>query len=153
MKNGPAYSHEEKIAIIREHEEGHKTLRQVCEKYGISKSYLCYLLKHYREEGEKGIADTRYYSSEFKLKVVKRHYEDAVPIADLVRETGIQYRMIKGWLSAYAKRGYDGLTTRKRGRPKRETPKSDAERIRQLEMENEALRSFLEECERWDAKK
>ena len=153
MKSGPAYSHEEKIAIIREHEEGHKTLRQVCEKYGISKSYLCYLLKHYREEGEKGIADTRYYSSEFKLKVVKRHYEDAVPIADLVRETGIQYRMIKGWLSAYAKRGYDGLTTRKRGRPKRETPKSDAERIRQLEMENEVLRSFLEECERWDAKK
>ena len=60
MKNGPAYSHEEKIAIIREHEEGHKTLRQVCEKYGISKSYLCYLLKHYRAEGEKGIADTRY---------------------------------------------------------------------------------------------
>ena len=29
MKNGPAYSHEEKIAIIREHEEGHKTLKQV----------------------------------------------------------------------------------------------------------------------------
>lgn len=51
MKNGPAYSHEEKIAIIREHEEGHKTLKQVCEKYGISKSYLCYLLKRYREEG------------------------------------------------------------------------------------------------------
>ena len=57
MKNGPAYSHEEKIAIIREHEEGHKTLKQVCEKYGVSKSYLCYLLKHYREEGEKGIAE------------------------------------------------------------------------------------------------
>ena len=104
MKNGPAYSHEEKIAIIREHEEGRKTLKQVCEKYGISKSYLCYLLKRYREEGEKRIADTRYYSAEFKLQVVKRHYEDAVPIMDLVRETGIQYRMIKGWLSAYAKR-------------------------------------------------
>lgn len=84
MKNGPAYSHEEKIAIIREHEEGHKTLKQVCEKYGISKSYLCYLLKRYREEGEKRIADTRYYSAEFKLQVVKRHYEDAVPIMDLV---------------------------------------------------------------------
>ena len=53
MKNGPAYSHEEKIAIIREHEEGHKTLKQVCEKYGISKSYLCYLLKRYREERKK----------------------------------------------------------------------------------------------------
>lgn len=153
MKNGPAYSHEEKIAIIREHEEGHKTLKQVCEEYGISKSYLCYLLKRYREEGEKRIADTRYYSAEFKLKVVKRHYEDAVPIMDLVRETGIQHRMIKGWLSAYAKNGYDGLTAKKRGRPKKTEPKSDAERIRQLEMENEVLRSFLEECERWDAKK
>lgn len=61
--------------------------------------------------------------------------------------------MIKGWLSAYAKNGYDGLTARKRGRPKRIEPKSDAERIRQLEMENKVLRSFLEECERWDAKK
>ena len=40
MKNGPAYSHEEKIAIIREHEEGHKTLKQVCEKYGISKAAM-----------------------------------------------------------------------------------------------------------------
>ena len=153
MKNGPADSHEEKIAIIREHEEGHKTLKQICEKYGISKSYLCYLLKHYREEGEKGIADTRYYSAEFKLKVVKRHFEEAVSIMDLVKETGIQYRMIKGWLSAYSKGGYNGLTTRKRGRPKRPEPKSDAERIRQLEMENEVLRSFLEECERWDAKR
>ena len=87
------------------------------------------------------------------MQVVKRHYEDAVPIMDLVKETGIQYRMIKEWLSAYAKNGYDGLTARKRGRPKRIDPKSDAERIRQLEMENEVLRSFLEECERWDAKK
>ncbi len=153
MKNGPAYSHEEKIAIIREHEEGHKTLKEICEKYGISKSYLCLLLRRYREEGTKGIADTRYYTAEYKLSVVKRHYEDAVPIAELVKETGIQYRMIKGWLSAYTKNGYDGLVTKKRGRPKRAEPQSDAERIRQLEMENEVLRSFLEECERWDAKR
>ena len=43
MKNGTVYSHEEKIAIIREHEEGHKTLKQVCEKYGVSKSYFKFL--------------------------------------------------------------------------------------------------------------
>lgn len=153
MKNGAAYSHEQKIAIIREHTEKHRTLKEICEEYGISKSYLCYLLKQYRDSGKKGIAATKYYSEEFKLEVVKRHYEDGATIVELVKETGIQYRMIKEWLSRYAKEGYAGLTTRKRGRPKTIEPKTDAERIRQLEMENEVLRSFLEACERRDAKK
>lgn len=54
MKNGAAYSHEQKIAIIREHLEEHRTLKELCEKYGISRSYLCYLLKQYRENGKKG---------------------------------------------------------------------------------------------------
>lgn len=153
MKNGAAYSYDEKINIIREHEKNHKTLKQICDEYGISKSYLCYLLKQYREAGSKNIQSTQYYSNEFKLKVVKRHYEDGVTIADLTRETGIQYRMIKEWLQKYAKEGYSGLTTRKRGRPKKAEPKTAEEKIQQLEMENEVLRSFREECERWDAKK
>ena len=153
MKNGAAYSHEQKIAIIQDHTEKHRTLKEICEEYGISKSYLCYLLKQYRENGRKGIAATRYYSEEFKLEVVRRHYEDGATIVELVKETGIQYRMIKEWLSRYAKEGYAGLTTHKRGRPKKVEPKTDADRIRQLEMENEVLRSFLEACERWDVKK
>ena len=153
MKNGAAYSHEQKTAIIQEHTEHHRTLKEICEEYGISKSYLCYLLKQYREKGRKGIAATKYYSEEFKLSVVKRHYEEGMTIAELVKETGIQHRMIKEWLSRYAKEGYAGLTTRKRGRPKAVEPKTDAERIRQLEMENEVLRSFLNACERRDAKR
>lgn len=99
MKNGAAYSHEQKIAIIREHTEKHRTLKEICEEYGISKSYLCYLLKQYRDSGKKGIAAIKYYSEEFKLEVVKRHYEDGATIVELVKETGIQYRMIKEWLS------------------------------------------------------
>ena len=153
MKNGRAYSHEEKIAIIQEHTEKHRTLKEICEEYGISKSYLCYLLKQYKEHGKNGISTTRYYTGEYKLSVVKRHYEDGETIMDLVQETGIQHRMIKEWLSRYAKEGYAGLTTHKRGKPKAAEPKTDAERIRQLEMENEVLRSFLEACEGWAAKK
>ena len=91
MKSGPAYSHEEKIAIIREHTEKHRTLREICEEYGISKSYLCYLLKQYRENGKNGISTTRYYSEAYKLRVVKCHYEDGATIMELVQETGIQY--------------------------------------------------------------
>lgn len=35
------FSYEEKITIIREHEENHKTLKAICEEYDISKSHLC----------------------------------------------------------------------------------------------------------------
>ena len=43
-------------------------------------------------------------------------------------------------------------STRKRGRPRKPQPNTPEEKIRQLEMENEVLRAFREECERWDAK-
>lgn len=146
------FNYEEKLTIIKEHEEKHKTLKAICEEYDISKSYLCYILKDYREHGKESLKSTKYYSAEYKLKVIKRHFEDGISIADLTRETGIQYRMLKQWFSDYQHHGEEGLSTRKRGRPRKPEPKTLEEKIRQLEMENEVLRSFLEECERWDAK-
>lgn len=146
------FTYEEKLTIVREHEENHKTLKAICEEYNISKSYLCYILKDYREGGSKSLKNTHYYSADFKLKVIKRHFEDGIPIADLVRETGIQYRMLQQWLSDYQHHGEEGLRTRKRGRPRKSQPDTPEGRMRQLEMENEVLRAFLEECERWDAK-
>ena len=91
------FSYEEKLTIIREHEENHKTLKAICEEYDISKSYLCYILRDYREHGKESLKNTKYYSAEYKLKVIKRHFEDGISIADLTRETGIQYRMLKQW--------------------------------------------------------
>lgn len=147
------FTYEEKLTIVREHEVNHKTLKAICEEYDISKSYLCYLLKDYRENGKESLKNTKYYSAEYKLKVIKRHFEDGISVADLTRETGIQYRMLKQWFSDYQQKGEAGLTNRRRGRPRKPVPNSPEEKIRQLEMENEVLRSFLEECERWDAKK
>ena len=146
------FSYEEKITIIREHEENHKTLKAICEEYDISISYLCYFLRDYRQNGKESLKNTKYYSAEYKLKVIKRHFEDGISVADLTRETGIQYRMLKQWFQDYQKRGEEGLSTRKRGRPRKPKPNTPEEKIRQLEMENEVLRAFREECERWDAK-
>lgn len=145
-------SYEEKITIIKEHEEKHKTLKAICEEYDISKSYLCYILKAYRQNGKESLKDTKYYSAEYKRKVIKRHFEDGISVADLTRETGIQYRMLKRWLADYQKSGEEGLSTHKRGRPRKPQPNTPEEKIRQLEMENEVLRAFQEEFERWDAK-
>ena len=76
---------------------------------------LCYILKDYREKGKESLKNTRYYSAEYKLQVIKRHFEDGISAADLTRETGIQYRMLKQWFEDYQKRGAEGLSTRKRG--------------------------------------
>ena len=146
------FSYEEKITIIKEHEENHKTLKTICEEYDISKSHLCRILSDYRQNGKKSLKNTKYYSAEYKLKVVKRHFEDGISVADLTRETGIQYRMLKQWFTDYQRRGEEGLSTRRRGKPRKPQPNTPEEKIRQLEMENEVLRAFLEECERWDAK-
>lgn len=105
-----------------------------------------------RQNGKESLKNTKYYSAEYKLKVIKRHFEDGISVADLTRETGIQYRMLKQWFQDYQKRGAEGLSTRKRGRPGKPQPNTAEEKIRRLETENEVLRAFLEECERWDAK-
>ena len=116
------FSYEEKITIIREHEENHKTLKAICEEQDISKSYLCYILRDYRQNGKESLKNTKYYSAEYKLKVIKRHFEEGISVADLTRETGIQYRMLKQWFQDYQKRGAEGLSTRKRGRPRKPQP-------------------------------
>ena len=78
------FSYEEKVDIVREHEEAHKTLIAICEEYDISKSYLCYLLKEYREKGRKAFKDTKSHTAAQKLEIIKRHYEDGITIAELV---------------------------------------------------------------------
>jgi|GEM_PF-2279796 Transposase. len=148
-----AFTYEEKLTIIREHEEKHKTLKAICEENDISKSYLCLLLREYRKSGKEALKETKYYSEEYKLRVVKRHFEDGISVADLTRETGIQYRMLKQWFENYQKHGEIGLNKCRRGRPRKPQPNTPEEQIRQLKIENEVLRAFLKECERWDAKK
>ena len=86
------FSYEEKITIIREHEENHKTLKAICEEYDISKSYLCYILRDYRQKGKESLKNTKYYSAEYKLKVIKRHFEDAL----LDKRCDLYGEMIRG---------------------------------------------------------
>jgi len=153
MGKKAAFTKEEKIHIVREHEERHKTLKQIVNEYDISKSYLCLLLKQYRESGEAGLENTKYYTAEFKMQIIRDHFEEGISIADLTRKYGIQYRVINEWTYRYTKKGEAGITDLRRGRPRKQnTEETPGERIKQLEMENEVLRSFLEEYERWDAK-
>ena len=57
------FSYEEKITIIREHEENHKTLKAICEEYDISKSYLCYIFRDYRQNDKESLKNKILLSS------------------------------------------------------------------------------------------
>lgn len=62
------FSYEEKITIIREHEENHKTLKAICEEYDISKSYLCYILRDYRQKGKESLKKHQILLSRIQAK-------------------------------------------------------------------------------------
>src|SRR5574344_2067852 len=72
------FSYEEKITIIREHEENHKTLKAICEEYDISKSYLCYILRDYRQNGIENLTDPE-RSKKYHGAIVKDHYGRQIP--------------------------------------------------------------------------
>jgi len=56
------------------------------------------------------------------------------------------------WIEKCNKSGESGLHINKRSRLKRPVPEAPEEKMQQLEMENEILRAFQKEYERWDAK-
>lgn len=152
MKNRYKLTYEERARIVQDHLENHKTLRQLTEEYGVSKSTICLILKAYRQRGVSGLRPTQYYSTEFKHRLVKEHYLEGLTIKEIVQKHKLERRTFLRWLSRYNENGLDGLRLRQRGRPTKPKPNTPEERIRQLEMENEVLRAFRQECERWDAR-
>lgn len=83
-----------------EREENLKTLKAICEEYDISKSYLCYIIREYREKGKESLKNTKYYSAEYKLKVIKWH------LCCRSNERNWQTTSyVKHWFEDYQKRG------------------------------------------------
>ena len=90
------FSYEEKITIIREHEENHKTLKAICEEYDISKSYLCYILRDYRQNGKESLKNTKYYSAEYS--------QDTIPVKS-VNPIFAHWCFLPLFVTIYAKGG------------------------------------------------
>ena len=83
----------------------------------------------------------RSYSPEYKLKIVKRHIEDYESLPVIAEEEGISDGMIANWCRVYRAKGFDGLSTKRKGNPfsALHTSKS-LSREERLELENLKLR-------------
>jgi len=100
--------------------------------------------------GKKGM---KTYSLEIRMKAVKMFFEEGVTKREILYKLGIQNdTQLEGWFRSYRKYGYEGLKSKSKGRPKQKNQEHAyqtlEERIKQLEMENELLKSFLTERER-----
>lgn len=101
-----------------------------------------------------GKKNMKQYPKWMKEQAIKMFYEEGKTRREITEHFGIIDKdRVKKWLRQYRKEGFESFSKPK-GRPinTSRTEQTPEERIKQLEMENELLRSFLHELERWDAK-
>ena len=144
------YSKEEKIAAIKAVEAG-ESIAQVSRQSQINYSLLKWIVRSYREHGEKGLSSHAYnWRGEQKYEVLKYMHENQLSIKETSIVLGISDHTIWSWERRYLENGMDGLEDKKKGRkprtPKPKPPKTREEelleRIEDLEIENEYLKKL-----------
>ena len=152
---------EDKLKIIDLYNEGRST-SQISKQFKVSDWIIENIKRQYREHGiesfkEKG--KNKKYSSEFKMKIVNRVLNGESK-SGIAAELCVNKGMIHHWVKKYKELGYNGLIEKKKGRPPKMKPKNNetkldtliddkdkiikeqAEKIAQLEMENDLLKKL-----------
>lgn len=154
---------EDKIKIIAMYETGN-SVPLICKKFKVCESVVKRIERQYREHGIESFktkGKNMKYSPEFKMEIVNRVLNGESK-AGIAAELCVNVGMIFSWVKKYQELGYNGLTT-KQGRPskmknknkqlksinnsnklddKDKLIKEQAERIAQLEMENDLLKKL-----------
>lgn len=101
--------------------------------------------------GKKGM---KTYPIDIRISAVKMFFEEGITKKEILNRLGIQNdTQLEEWFRAFRRDGYEGIKLKAKGRPRKIPMSPEAqsleERVKQLEMENELLRSFLLETGRW----
>lgn len=84
--------------------------------------------------------ENRTYTTDYKLRIVKRHIENHEPFSDIAKDEGISEGMICNWCKAYKENGIDGLKQKKKGNPFNKLFSKSLSKEERLELENLKLR-------------
>ena len=95
----------ERLALTKSYLNREKSAAELCQKYGIGRSYLSRLAKRYRTYGERGM-DLAYMTPAYKRQLVERHLKDGVALDKLAAEAGISVSELEKWLKAYRRSGF-----------------------------------------------
>jgi len=144
------YSKEEKIKSIKAVEAG-ESIGKISQEQKISKTELKWIVRSYREHGEKGLSCHAYgWTANQKYEVLKYMHENQLSLTGTGILLGIRRSTIWQWECRYLEEGISGLENKKKGRkPRVQKPKPPKtreeellERIEDLEIENEYLKKL-----------
>jgi len=114
---------------------------------GISPHDIREWLERHNKEGDKGLLKhpTKHANFGEKCKIVCEYAEKGVPLHQICVKFQVSQDAVKRWTRIYRKGGYEALRTIKpqgrpvkMGRPKKQEPQTELERLR---YENEYLRA------------
>ena len=156
---------QDKLKIIELYKNGY-TIPKLCMKFNVKSTTIERIERQYREHGISCFKDkgkNNQYTVEFKYEIVNRILNEE-SIYGIAAELCINEGHIFSWVKKYKELGYNGLITKRKGRPKlmnpnnkktkktNETPeivddkdkriKELEERNAQLEMENDLLKKL-----------
>ena len=141
------HSIEERLLAVQKCLEGYAP-KTVGRQMGIEDTELSVWLSRYQREGEAGLRKLPMKHADFaeKCKIVCEYAEKGVPLHRVSAMYHVSQNAITSWTRIYRKGGYEALrdvkpqgTGRKgMGRPKKQEPQTELERLR---YENEYLRA------------
>jgi len=161
------YPPEIKIAAVMDYLNGKISQLDICTKYDITDNHILRRwikkynrhedFKHPKSEGETYMTIGRATTFEERIEIVSHCISNNKDYGKTIKQYGVSYQQIYGWVRKYEKDGASGLIDR-RGKRKSESTMSEVGKLQanlklkeaeilRLRMENELLKK-LEELER-----
>ena len=140
------HSIEERLLAVQKCLEGY-TPKAVGRQMGIDEHHISEWLFRYRQDGVLGLQKRPNKQADFeeKCKIVCEFAEKGVPLRKVCAESHVSRYTVQSWTRIYRAGGYDALRNikppgrpKKMGRPKKQEPQTELERLR---YENEYLRA------------
>ena len=138
---------EKRILAVQKCLKGHAP-KGVARQLGLVDNDLYVWLERYKQEGIAGLRKHPIKRADFaeKCKIVCEFAEKGVPLHRICAENHVSRSAVESWIRIYKKGGYEALRTIKplgtgrkgMGRPKKQEPQTELERLR---YENEYLRA------------
>ena len=158
------HSLEERLLAVQKCLDGYPPY-YVGHEMGINEVYISEWLLRYHKEGVAGLqkGSNKRANFEEKCKLVCLFVKKGIPLHRISAEHRVSISALSSWIRIYRKGGYDALRTIKppgkgrkgMGRPKKQVPQTELERLRYenewLRAENALLkkvRALMEEKER-----
>lgn len=160
------HSLEEKKEIIRLYELG-TSMCELMKRYHVRDHYLYILFGRYEKYGMDGLEKfkERRITNTLKQSVIEEYKKDNLPLWRICVEYDVSYSSVCRWVQQYKHGGYEALLRycphgqlrKDMGRPKKQAPQTELEklqaRVQWLEAENALLKKAKALMEEKESKK